>query len=75
MIVGNLCCSRLSLNVLCSGPQLQRELGLFICRWRLFQFVFICDIVKMFRQNLIADEDLDFQRMRVKNTEVSKSFN
>lgn len=53
-----------SLNdVLLPGSKLQPDLWLVLSRWRLFRFAFATDIVKMFRQILVAPEDTDLQRI------------
>ena len=54
--------SGLSLNDLLSpGPKLQASLWSMLTRWRLFQFAFSTDIVKMFRQILVHSADRDWQ--------------
>ncbi|KMQ91466.1 transposon polyprotein [Lasius niger] len=53
-----------SLNdVLFPGPKLQADLWLILTRWRLFQFAFTADIIKMFRQIRIHHDDADLQRI------------
>lgn len=52
-----------SLNdVLLPGPRLQADLWLILTRWRLHQFAFTTDIVKMFRQIRVHQDDMDLQR-------------
>ena len=54
----------LSLNdCLLPGPKLQTDLTLILTLWRFSRFVFITDIVKMFRQILVAKQDVDCQRI------------
>ena len=45
------------------GPKLQDEVLDNIICWSFFPIVFSCDIFKMFRQFLIAEEDWDWQRI------------
>ncbi|XP_011858752.1 PREDICTED: uncharacterized protein LOC105556279 [Vollenhovia emeryi] len=53
-----------SLNdLLLPGPKLQADIWLVLTRWRLFQFAFTADIVKMFRQIRIHPDDADLQRI------------
>ncbi|XP_070529844.1 uncharacterized protein [Cardiocondyla obscurior] len=53
-----------SLNdFLSAGPKLQTELPAILLQWRQFQFVYTADIAKMFRQILIDESDLDYQRI------------
>lgn len=54
----------LSLNdCLHTGPKVLVDLVDVILRWRVHPFVFSTDIVKMFRQILVAPEDRDLQRI------------
>jgi len=53
-----------SLNdVLLPGPKLQADLWLILTRWRLHQFAFTTDIVKMFRQIRVHPDDTNLQRI------------
>lgn len=45
------------------GPTLQPELRHLVMRWRCFPISICADIVKMYRQVRVADEDVDFQRI------------
>ena len=52
------------------GPKLQEDIFTVIIRWSFFQFAFTCDVVKMFRQFLVAPRqflvapsDRDWQRI------------
>ncbi|XP_024877058.1 uncharacterized protein LOC112457950, partial [Temnothorax curvispinosus] len=54
----------LSLNDhLMIGRKLQSELSFIILRWRQFRFVFTADIAKMYRQILVHNCDVDYQRI------------
>ena len=56
--------SGLSLNdCLFSGPKLQADITAVLSRWRFHPVVFTADIVKMFRQFRIHDEDKDWLRI------------
>lgn len=48
---------------LMTGPTLQPELRHLVMRWRCYPISIVADIVKMFRQVKVADEDIDFQRI------------
>lgn len=50
-------------NELMTGPTLQPELRHLIMRWRCYPIALVADIVKMYRQIKVADEDVDFQRI------------
>lgn len=53
-----------SLNdVLHSGSKLQSELPAILLQWRQFRFVYAAHIAKMYRQILIDERDLDYQRI------------
>lgn len=53
-----------SLNdVLLPGPRLQTDLWLVLARWRLFQFAFTTNIVKMFRQIHVHPDNTNLQRI------------
>ncbi|KAL0858664.1 hypothetical protein ABMA27_012488 [Loxostege sticticalis] len=60
-----------SLNdTLLVGPTLQPELRHILLRWRSFGIGIVADIVKMYRQVRIAEEDVSFQRiLRRSNSE------
>lgn len=45
------------------GPALQPELRHLIMRWRSYPISLVADIVKMYRQVKVAEEDTDFQRI------------
>ncbi|XP_076549168.1 uncharacterized protein LOC143306442 [Osmia lignaria lignaria] len=45
------------------GPKLQIDLPAVMLRWRLYQYVFIADIAKMYRQILVNSKDVDYQRI------------
>lgn len=45
------------------GPTLQPDLRHLVMRWRCFPISLCADIVKMYRQVRVADEDADFQRI------------
>ncbi|XP_073950941.1 uncharacterized protein [Choristoneura fumiferana] len=45
------------------GPTLQPELRHIIMRWRTYPICFIADIVKMYRQIKVNDEDSEYQRI------------
>ncbi|XP_011883895.1 PREDICTED: uncharacterized protein LOC105571038 [Vollenhovia emeryi] len=49
---------------LLAGPKLQTELPSILLQWRQFRYVYTADIAKMFRQILIDERDLDYQRIR-----------
>ncbi|XP_070526174.1 uncharacterized protein [Cardiocondyla obscurior] len=46
-----------------AGPKLQSDLPTVILRWRIFRFVCTADIAKMYRQILVNESDVDFQRI------------
>lgn len=46
-----------------SGPSLQRDLMLVLVNWRQYEHVFTADIVKMFRQIRVRDDEQDLQRI------------
>ncbi|XP_071580298.1 uncharacterized protein, partial [Temnothorax nylanderi] len=53
-----------SLNdFLMAGPNLQQDIAAIILRWRLFRYVYMADIAKMFRQILVHRDDADYQRI------------
>ncbi|XP_076247964.1 uncharacterized protein LOC143187623 [Calliopsis andreniformis] len=43
------------------GPKLQTDITAVLTRWRLYEYVLVADIEKMFRQILVAKEDRRFQ--------------
>lgn len=69
--------SGFSLNdVLRVGPVLQQDLFSSLFRFRRFKYVLTADIVKMYRQILIADEQTPLQRImwRDEPTEKIKTY-
>ncbi|XP_022160658.1 uncharacterized protein LOC111026817 [Myzus persicae] len=44
-------------DTLCVGPKLQSDIGELLLQCRLYKFIFIADIVKMYRQIEVRDED------------------
>lgn len=50
-------------NELMVGPSLQPELRHIIMHWRCFSNCLVADIVKMYRQIRVADDDIHFQRI------------
>ncbi|KAG6446975.1 uncharacterized protein LOC115441446 [Manduca sexta] len=50
-------------NELLVGPRLQPELRHIVIRWRCYSICLVADIVKIYRQVKVADEDRDFQRI------------
>ncbi|CAK1591284.1 unnamed protein product [Parnassius mnemosyne] len=53
-----------SLNdTLMIGPTLQQDLRHIIIRWRMHPICLSADIMKMYRQIIVADQDTDFQRL------------
>ncbi|XP_017879128.1 uncharacterized protein LOC108624382 [Ceratina calcarata] len=58
------------------GPKLQRDMTIILTNWRLYQFVMVADIEKMFRQILVAPEDRRFQCIvwRAPKTERLSAF-
>jgi len=48
---------------LCIGPKLQTEIGELLLTCRLYKFIFIADIVKMYRQISVRDEDCVYQHI------------
>jgi hypothetical protein len=56
--------SGLSLNdIMCRGPTIQQPLVNIILRFRLHHIVLTADIMKMYRQIRVADEDCNMQRI------------
>lgn len=53
-----------SLNdILCVGPKLQNDISELLLTCRLYKYIFIADIVKMYRQIKVRDEDCVFQHI------------
>lgn len=51
-----------SLNdVLEIGPKLQQDIFQILLKWRLWRFVLVADVEKMYRQVLVADKDQSYQ--------------
>lgn len=50
------------------GPSIQSELRHLIMRWRCNKICLVADIIKMYRQIKIADEDVDYQRIYWRNS-------
>lgn len=48
---------------LLAGPKLQTDLPAIILQWRHFKFVYTADIAKMYRQILVDQRDIDYQRI------------
>uniref|UniRef100_A0ABD2WXB2 Peptidase aspartic putative domain-containing protein n=1 Tax=Trichogramma kaykai TaxID=54128 RepID=A0ABD2WXB2_9HYME len=46
-----------------AGPKLQKDIWIVLTRWRFHRIAFTADIVKMYRQILIAPEDRKWQRI------------
>ncbi|CAB0044201.1 unnamed protein product, partial [Trichogramma brassicae] len=46
-----------------TGPKLQQEISTILLRWRLGQYAFTADIVKMYRQIYVREEDVTWQRI------------
>jgi len=56
--------SGVSLNdILCVGPKLQNDISELLLTCRLYKYIFIADIVKMYRQIKVRDEDCVFQHI------------
>lgn len=45
------------------GPTLQPELRHILMRWRCFPICLVADVIKMYRQVKVAEDDVDFQRL------------
>lgn len=45
------------------GQKLQTNLPTVIINWRTYKFVYLADIARMYRQILIDEQDLDYQRI------------
>lgn len=50
-------------NMLMVGPRLQADLRHTVMRWRVHPIALITDIVKMYRQVRVSDDDVMFQRI------------
>ena len=50
-------------NKLLTGPTIQDDLMSIIMRWRKYRIAIRADIAKMYRQILIREEDVDYQRI------------
>ncbi|XP_011884011.1 PREDICTED: uncharacterized protein LOC105571146 [Vollenhovia emeryi] len=46
-----------------AGPKPQLDLPAIILKWRQFRYVYSADVAKMYRQILIDERDIDFQRI------------
>jgi len=56
--------SGVSLNdIVCAGPQLQNDISELLLTCQLYKCIFIADIVKMYRQIKVRDEDCVFQHI------------
>ncbi|XP_043263933.1 uncharacterized protein LOC122404103 [Colletes gigas] len=66
-----------SLNdILHVGPKLQNDITSVLTRWRLYEYVLVADIEKMFRQILVAPQDRRYQCIlwRTPETEQLNAF-
>lgn len=45
------------------GPKLQTDLSMILLNWRTFEYVYSADIARMYRQILVNEKDLDYQRI------------
>ncbi|CAH2039956.1 unnamed protein product, partial [Iphiclides podalirius] len=48
---------------LLKGPKLQQDLGHLLLRWRIHPIGIVADLVKMYRQVYVHEDDTDFQRI------------
>ncbi|XP_029678572.1 uncharacterized protein LOC115244780 [Formica exsecta] len=48
---------------LLAGPKLQTDLPAILLQWRQFKFVYTADVAKMYRQILVDQKDIDYQRV------------
>lgn len=56
--------SGMSLNdSLCTGPKLQNDIGELLLNCRMYKFIFIADIVKIYQQIFVRDEDCAYQHI------------
>jgi len=61
--------SGVSLNdTLCVGPKLQNDLSELLLTCRLYKYIFVADIVKMYRQIKVREEDCVFQHILWRNS-------
>lgn len=70
-------CSSGSLNKnLMAGPKLQKDIRDILLRFRLHPVAFVADVVKMYRQILLAPQDRVFQHIfwRFDNSEAIKKY-
>ncbi|XP_073948966.1 uncharacterized protein [Choristoneura fumiferana] len=58
------------------GPKLQPDLRHLVMKWRMYPICLVSDIVKMYRQVKVTEEDADFQRIlwRENSNEVLKEY-
>ncbi|XP_076246254.1 uncharacterized protein LOC143186464 [Calliopsis andreniformis] len=64
-----------SLNdILHVGPKLQNDITAVLTRWRLYEYVLVADIEKMFRQILVAAEDRRFQCIVWRTPETERNI-
>lgn len=54
------------------GPTLQQDLRHLVLRWRSYPICLVADIVKMYRQVKVREEDADFQRILWRDTVESE---
>ncbi|KAJ0179564.1 hypothetical protein K1T71_005276 [Dendrolimus kikuchii] len=59
------------------GPKLQQDLRHLLMRWRTHKICIIADVVKMYRQVRVANEDIDYQRIlwRIKPNQEMHHYN
>ncbi|XP_046810810.1 uncharacterized protein LOC124420759 [Lucilia cuprina] len=66
-----------SLNdVMYTGPRLQKDIFDIILKWRLWRYVMMADVEKMYRQVRVAEEDQKYQHIlwRKNNNELIKEY-
>ncbi|XP_076246262.1 uncharacterized protein LOC143186471 [Calliopsis andreniformis] len=64
-----------SLNdILHVAPKLQNDITSVLTRWRLYEYVLVADIEKMFRQILVAPEDRRFQSIVWRTPETERTI-
>ncbi|XP_051165703.1 uncharacterized protein LOC127284351 [Leptopilina boulardi] len=58
------------------GPRLQGDLPMLLTRWRIHPFVYCADIEKMFRQILMDERDVNYQRIfwRTDSSEIIQEY-
>ncbi|XP_018405248.1 PREDICTED: uncharacterized protein LOC108781691 [Cyphomyrmex costatus] len=69
--------NKISLNDLqMTGPKLQADLPLLLTSWRIHRYVYCADIEKMYRQILVHEADIDYQRIlyRTSTSEEMSEF-